>query len=218
MKTLSLKPIPFAYEKTLWLLAIVALVFNLFGCNKSRPGKARVLLFTKSTGFRHTSIPQGIAAISKLGQENGFVVDTTENASYFNEDSLAKYAAVIFLHTTGDLLNQYQEADFERYIQSGGGYIGIHAAADAEYDWGWYGRLVGGYFESHPEQQVAKLLVKDSNHLSTRHLPHEWQRKDEWYNYKNLDSSVHVVLTIDEKKLPGRQEWRQPPHGLVPRF
>lgn len=190
-------------KKTFWFLAIPVLVFNLFSCNSSRSGKPRILVFSKTAGYRHSSIPQGIAALTKLGQENGFEIDTTENASYFNEDSLAKYAAVVFLHTTGDLLNHYQEADFERYIQSGGGYVGIHAAADAEYDWGWYGRLVGGWFESHPEQQVAKILVKDSTNIATKHLPHEWQRKDEWYNFKNLNPDVHVLLTIDEKSYQG---------------
>lgn len=190
-------------KKTLWLLASVVFLLNLFSCSNSRSGKPRILVFSKTTGYRHSSIPQGIAAITKLGQENGFEVDTTENADYFNEDSLSRYAAVVFLHTTGDLLNQYQEADFERYIQSGGGYVGIHAAADAEYDWGWYGRLAGAYFESHPEQQVAKVLVKDSTNISTKHLPHVWERKDEWYNFKNLNPEVHVLLTIDEKSYHG---------------
>ncbi|MDF2192104.1 ThuA domain-containing protein [Paraflavitalea sp. CAU 1676] len=190
-------------KKTLRLLVFAVLLLQVFSCSKTRPGKARVLVFSKTTGYRHSSIPQGIAAIQKLGQEHGFEVDTTENADYFNEDSLGKYAAVVFLHTTADLLNHVQEADFERYIQSGGGYVGIHAASDAEYDWGWYGRLVGGYFESHPEQQVAKILVKDSTHLSTKHLPKVWERKDEWYNFKNLNPDVHVLLTIDEKSYQG---------------
>lgn len=190
-------------KNTLRFLAFAILLLHLFSCKKTRSGKPRILVFSKTTGYRHASIPQGITAIMKLGQENGFEVDTTEDADLFTEDSLAKYAAVVFLHTTGDLLNQYQEADFERYIQSGGGYVGIHAAADAEYDWGWYGRLAGAYFESHPEQQVAKLLVKDSTNSATKHLPHVWERKDEWYNFKNLNPDVHVLLTIDEKSYQG---------------
>ena len=120
-----------------------------------------------------------------------------------NEDSLKKYSAVIFLHTTGDLLNNVQEADFERYIQAGGGYVGIHAAADAEYDWGWYGRLVGGYFESHPKIQEAKFIVNDQTHISTKHLPKEWKRTDELYNYKKLNKDVHVLISIDEKSYAG---------------
>ncbi len=124
----------------------------LAGCH-GRPTQPKILVFTKTAGFHHESIAVGVPAIIKLGLENGFTVDTTSNASYFQEDTLKKYSAVVFLSTTGHLLNNYQEADFERYIQAGGGYAGVHAAADAEYDWGWYGRLVGGYFNGHPEQQ-----------------------------------------------------------------
>ncbi len=183
-------------------LGLFFFVFFFTGCNK-RPGKPRILVFTKTAGFHHSSIPAGAAAIIKLGAENNFDVDTTSNADWFNEDSLKKYAAVVFLNTTGDLLNQYQEADFERYIQSGGGYAGIHAAADAEYDWGWYGRLVGGYFLSHPATQEAEINVVDSNNISTSHLPRVWKRTDEWYNYKNLNPDVHVLLTINEKSYKG---------------
>ncbi|MBC7849651.1 MAG: ThuA domain-containing protein [Chitinophagaceae bacterium] len=180
------------------------IVFTLFiiSCS-SRSGKPRILVFAKTAAFRHSSIPNGKAAIMKLGQENGFDVDTTENADYISEDSLKNYSAVIFLHTTGNMLNNYQEADFERYIQAGGGYVGIHAASDAEYDWGWYGRLVGGYFESHPQQQEAKLDVVDQTHISTSHLPKEWKRKDEWYNFKKLNPDVKVLIKIDEKSYEG---------------
>jgi type 1 glutamine amidotransferase len=115
-----------------------------------RSGPPKVLVFSKTSGFYHNSIPDGIEAIQKLGEENGFEVDTTTNASKFTEDTLKQYSAVIFLSTTGDVLDKYQEADFERYIQAGGGYVGIHAAADTEYEWGWYGRMVGGYFLDHP--------------------------------------------------------------------
>lgn len=171
-------------------------------CNK-RSGKPRILVFSKTAGFRHSSIPAGKSALIKMGQENDFLVDTTEDASYFTEDSLKNYSAVVFLNSTGDLLDHYQEAEFERYIQAGGGYVGIHAASDAEYDWGWYGRLVGAYFESHPHNQQAKLIVQDANHPSTKHLPKEWVRTDEWYNFKKLNPDVNVLLTIDEKSYEG---------------
>ena len=179
----------------------IAFIFS-FGC-KQRSGNPRVLVFAKTAGFRHSSIPDGKAAIMKLGVENGFLVDTTENADMINEDSLKNYSAVIFLHSTGDILNGKQEADFERYIQAGGNYVGIHAASDAEYDWGWYGRLVGGYFLSHPEQQEAVLNITDNSHISTKHLPATWKRKDEWYNFKKLNPEVKVLITIDEKSYKG---------------
>ena len=102
-------------------------------------------------GYKHESIPKGIIAIQKLGLENNFEVDTTTNSELFNEENLKKYATVIFLNTTGDVLDQYQEAVFERYIQAGGGYVGIHSATDTEHDWGWYNKLAGAYFLDHPK-------------------------------------------------------------------
>lgn len=182
-----------------------------FSCTAKRSGNPRVLVFTKTTGYRHASIPNGIAAIQKLGRENGFDVDTTENADMFNEDTLKKYSAVIFLSTTGHVLDSRQRAAFERYIQAGGGYMGIHAASDTEYDWGWYGRLVGAYFIDHPgihdtfpNVQFAVLDVVDSTDNSTKHLPREWKRKDEYYSFrKKPDSSVHVLIKIDESTYHG---------------
>jgi cytochrome c len=184
------------------LLFILFLSVVLFSCNK-RSGKPRILVFSKTAGFRHSSIPAGKVAIMKLGEQNGFLVDTTEDASYFVEDSLKNYSAVVFLNTTLNVLNNFQEADFQRYIQSGGGFVGVHAATDTEYDWGWYGRLVGGYFNGHPATQQAKLNVVDQTHISTKHLPKEWTRTDEWYNFKKLNKDVKVLITIDEKSYQG---------------
>jgi cytochrome c len=190
--------------KRLGLLFLVALTCLCFSCTSKREGKPRVLVFSKTAGFPHASIPKGIAAIQKLGSENGFDVDTSSNASVFAEDSLEKYAAVIFLNTTGDILDYRQAASFERYIQAGGGFVGVHAAADAEYDWGWYGRLVGGYFSSHPAIQPAKFIIKDKNFGATSFFTDSvWQRTDELYNYKKLNPDVHVLITIDETSYKG---------------
>jgi glucose/arabinose dehydrogenase/cytochrome c551/c552 len=170
-----------------------------------RKGQPRILLFTKTAGFRHGSIPVAVSAIQKLGEKNGFRVDTTEDASLFNEDSLRKYSAVVFLNATGDVLDAHQQADFERYIQAGGGFVGIHAAADCEYGWPWYGKLVGAYFKSHPRIQKARLKVTDKGHESTRHLPDAWERPDEWYNFRRVptDSQVRVLLRLDETTYEG---------------
>jgi type 1 glutamine amidotransferase len=131
-------------------LALFSIVLLTFSCSKKRADKPKVLGFSKTAGYHHESIAAGNVAIQKLGSQNNFDVDTTTDASMFEEDSLKKYAAVVFLSTTSNVLDNFQEAAFERYIQAGGGYIGIHAAADCEYDWGWYGRLAGAYFISHP--------------------------------------------------------------------
>jgi glucose/arabinose dehydrogenase/cytochrome c551/c552 len=190
--------------KKISLLLVVACALVYVSCDKKREGKPRVLVFVKTSGFHHASIPAGIAAIRKMGTENGFDVDTTLNANRFAEDSLKKYAAVIFLNTTGNVLDYRQEAAFERYIQAGGGFVGVHAATDTEYDWGWYGRLVGAYFNGHPKTQPARFIIKDNNFPATRFFTDTvWQRTDELYNFKKLNPDNHVLITIDESSYEG---------------
>ena len=163
-----------------------------------------VLVFSKTSGFRHSSIPAGIAAIKKLGTENGFDVEATENADDFNEENLKKYATVIFLSTTMNVLDYRQEAAFERYIQAGGGFVGVHAATDTEYDWGWYGRLVGAYFNGHPKTQQAKFIIKDKDFGATKFFTDTtWTRTDELYNFKKINPDGYVLVTIDESSYEG---------------
>lgn len=163
------------------------------------PDDHTILVFSKTAGFRHDSIPAGIAAITELGAQNGFQVEATEDAGAFTDANLGRFAAVVWLSTTGDVLNEEQQAAFERYIAAGHGYAGVHAAADTEYTWPWYGRLVGAYFRSHPQIQPATVRVSDHAHPSTVGLPDTWQRTDEWYNYQtNPRSQVKVLATLDE--------------------
>lgn len=184
------------------LLASLFLLFVLSG--SALPPKPKVLVFSKTNGYHHGSIKIGNEAILKLGAENNFDVDTTTDSSWFNKNTLKRYAAVIFLNTTGNnLLNGDGRAAFQQYIKAGGGFVGIHAATDAEYEWEWYGKLVGAYFNGHPRQQEAVLNVVDKKNMATKHLPDQWKRKDEWYNFKNLNKDVHVLITIDEKSYEG---------------
>ncbi|UVS78824.1 ThuA domain-containing protein [Actinokineospora sp. UTMC 2448] len=163
-----------------------------------------VLVFSKTAGFRHDSIPAGISTIQQLGQQNNFTVETTEDAAQFTDTNLARFDAVVWLSTTGDVLNTSQQAAFERYIRAGGGYAGVHAASDTEYDWPWYGDLVGSYFASHPAPQQATIDVHDRQHASTAHLPAQWSRFDEWYNYRdNPRGRVHVLATLNESTYSG---------------
>lgn len=183
----------------------VAAGFGLYACFAKKIDKPRVLVFSATKGFRHSSIGVGKLALLKLGNEHNITIDTTEDANAFNEDNLKKYAAVVFLNTTGDVLNNAQQNDFERYIQAGGGFLGVHAAADCEYTWPWYGKLVGAYFKSHPATQKAKLIVKDKSNLATKHLPDVWERTDEWYNFKTppTEQEVKVLIAIDETSYQG---------------
>ena len=189
------------------LLSVALLVTICVAASASgRAQQPRVLVFSRTAGFRHSSIPNGIAAIRKLGQENGFVVDATEDAGAFAWKNLARYRAVVFLNTTGDVLDDAQQDNFERYIQAGGGYVGVHSATDTEYDWPWYGRLAGAYFNGHPgNPNVRKgtFRVLDKSHVSTEGLPDRWDREDEFYNFKSIDPTIHVLVDIDEKSYEG---------------
>ncbi|WP_028659402.1 ThuA domain-containing protein [Nocardioides insulae] len=159
-----------------------------------------VLVFSRTAGFRHSSIPTGIAAIEKLGAEHGFEVTATEDPTVFTDEGLADYEAVVWLSTTGDVLDEEQQGAFERYIQAGGGYVGVHAASDTEYDWPWYGGLVGAYFNGHPAQQTATIKVSPGLNPATRRLPKRWTRFDEWYNFRNYTrGSVRVLARLDER-------------------
>jgi len=163
-----------------------------------------VLVFSKTTGFRHDSIPDGIAAVRALGAEHGFKADDTEDAARFTDATLAQYKVVMFLSTTGDILDPEQKAALERYIRSGGGFVGIHSASDTEYHWPWYGRLVGAWFASHPQIQHATIRIEDADHPSTKGLPASWERTDEWYNFRSDPrGAVHVLASLDESTYTG---------------
>jgi type 1 glutamine amidotransferase len=167
-------------------------------------GPYQVLVFSRTAGFRHDSIPAGIAAIRELGTEHGFTVTATEDGAAFAAANLDRYAVVVFLNTTGDVLDAGQQSAFEAYIRSGGGYVGVHSAADTEYDWPFYGDLVGAYFAAHPAIQQATIRVEDRSHPSTAHLDATWVRTDEWYNYRtNPRSAVRVLVTLDESSYSG---------------
>ncbi|WDZ84723.1 ThuA domain-containing protein [Micromonospora cathayae] len=163
-----------------------------------------VLVFSKTAGFRHDSIAVGIQAIRELGTANNFTVTATEDASRFTTANLAQYEAVIFLNTTGDVLDASQQTAFESYVNGGGGYVGVHSASDTEYDWSYYGNLVGGYFSSHPAIQQATIKVENRAHPATGHLSSNWTRTDEWYNFRaNPRSSARVLAALDESSYSG---------------
>ncbi len=187
------------------LLVITLLLYSAIPV-RQQADSPRVLVFSKTKGWKHTSIPFGIAAIQKLGRENGFRVDTTKNADLFTDANLKQYAAVIFNSTTGNVLNGEQQAAFERYIQAGGGYMGIHAAADTEYDWPWYAQLMGAHFSSHPHNpnvRKATVDVTDKTHIATTMLPNRWERTDEWYNYRSFYAGIKVLADLDESSYDG---------------
>jgi len=163
-----------------------------------------VLVFSKTAGFRHDSIPAGINAVRQQGSARGFSVDASEDGATFSDEALAKYKVVVFLSTTGDVLNSAQEAAFERFIRRGGGFVGVHSATDTEYDWAFYGALVGAYFAGHPDIQNATIQIEDPSHPALASVPRPWTRRDEWYNFRrNPRGSVNVLATLDERTYTG---------------
>jgi type 1 glutamine amidotransferase len=170
---------------------------------------ADLLVFSRTAGFRHESIPAGIQALRDL-----FHLDATEDAGAFTADNLARYRAVVFLNTSGTVLDTGQKAAFQAYIQDGGGFAGVHGAADTEYEWPFYGELLGAHFASHPEIQRAVVRVEDRTHRSTAELGETWTRTDEWYNFRtNPRSKVHVLLRLDESSYTGGTMGADHPHA-----
>lgn len=170
-----------------------------------------ILVFTKTEGYRHQSIPEGVKAMEEIASDNNITTLHTEDAAYFQSDSLAQFNVVLFLNTTGDILNDQQQVAFRQSIQNGGGFVGIHAASDTEYEWPWYGKMVGAYFESHPEIQKATITVVDSTHPSTEFLPDEWVRTDEWYNFRNINPEINVLLNLEESTYEGGENGEDHP-------
>lgn len=175
------------------------------GCSLGRaPAGSRVLVFSRTTGYRHASIPAAASAIRTLGEEAGFAVEHTEDQNQFTDANLARFAAVVFLSNTQKVLDSAGRAAFQRYVRAGGGYVGVHASSNAELDWPWYGELIGARFRQHPKVQSGRVLVEDPTHPSTRCLPSPWVRRDEWYNFKTPPAEgSHVLLTVDEKSYEG---------------
>lgn len=163
----------------------------------------RVMVFTKTGRYHHESIPAGVKAIEKLGSENNFKVYATADSNHFTDDNLKKYAAIIFCNTSGNVLSLQQKAAMERFVQAGGGFVGIHCASSTEKEWLWYTRLVGAIFTGHPEPQPGTIDVVDRSHPSTKQLPARWAWRDEWYNFKNIQPDLHVLLKADETTYKG---------------
>jgi type 1 glutamine amidotransferase len=206
------------------LLGVAATASVILASTGGTPASAAdapydVLVFSKTAGFRHDAIPAGIQMIRELGAAGSFTVTATEDAAQFTATTLARFEAVVFLNTTGDVLNAGQQTAFENYIRAGGGYVGVHSAADTEYDWPFYGELVGAYFASHPAIQQATVRVENRAHAATAGLAPTVVRTDEWYNYRtNARSSARVLSTLDESSYAGGTMGADHPHTWCKTF
>lgn len=163
-----------------------------------------LLVYSHTNGYRHQSISDGIETLRSLADEHGWSVEATEDSTAFRPNRLSNVDVIVFLNTSDDVLGPEGQKALRSFVENGGGFVGVHAAADTEYDWPWYGRLVGAYFEDHPQIQEATVRVDDASHPSTEMLPEEWVRRDEWYNYQsNPRDDVNVLLTLDESTYEG---------------
>jgi len=172
--------------------------------NAADAGTFNVLLFSRTTGHRHDSIPAALAAVTELGATNGYTAEATEDAAMFTAGNLARFRVVVFLMTTGDALDAPGQAAFETWIAGGGNYVGVHSASDTEYDWPFYGQLVGAYFKAHPGIQPATVRMEVTDHPATTGLPSAWTRTDEWYDFQtNPRATVTVLATVDESSYTG---------------
>ena len=198
-------------KKIILILACLILVCPSRVLLAGKP-EPRILVFARTKGFFHTSIPKGMVTIMNICRQNGIVADTTRDAAFFTLENLKKYKVVVFLNTTGDILDPAQQEAFEKYIRSGGGFVGIHAATDTEYDWPWYNQLVGAYFLSHPPaQQTAVINVVNKSNPATKFLPDKWIRTDEWYNFKSISPDIQVLAYLDEKTYKGGENGEKHP-------
>lgn len=163
----------------------------------------RVAVFTRTVGYRHASIPTAIKTITQLGAENGFEVVATEDPAFFTSARLRDFTAIVFANTVGNVLVPQAREAIEEFVTFGGGWAGVHAAADTEYDWPFYTELLsGGRFLCHPLVNQPGCLVRESStHLSTAHLPARWLVPyEEFYSFKaNVRGTAQVLLSIDEK-------------------
>jgi type 1 glutamine amidotransferase len=185
-----------------WWVFLAAPFLAIAGSSAAPEARAeRVLVFTKTAGFRHESIPAAVAALRDLAGRHGLAIDHTEDAAAFRGGNLSRYRAVVFANTTGDVLGDAEQRAFEDYIAGGGGYLGIHAAADTEYGWPWYGALVGAYFRSHPPGLQTGTVYLEAPKGDGRPW---WRVTDEFYNFRsNPRPRVEVIATLDERTYGG---------------
>ncbi|WP_373518986.1 ThuA domain-containing protein [Pricia sp.] len=169
----------------------------------------KVLLVTETAGWHHESIDYGITAINELAAAHNFEVVRQQDAIKITEEGLKGMDAVIFLSTTADIFDDNEQAAFEKYIRSGKGYVGIHAASDTEYDWEWYTKLVGRMFHIHPAQQTAKLKIVNHNFPGLEHFPDTLLWTDEWYEFGPYKiEGLNDLIMIDENSYDPKVTWK----------
>lgn len=167
-----------------------------------------VLLFTMTQGWHHQSQLEGVAAMREMANKHFFTLDWQEDPSVFNDENLKKFQVIIFLSTTGDILNPEQKAAMERFIKSGKGFVGIHSASDTEYNWQWYTQLVGHSFHIHPAIQTAELQVLNRKFPGLERMPDRFLWTEEWYEFGPANiKGLNYILAVDENSYDPNTTW-----------
>ncbi len=169
--------------------------------NCSNKNTFSVLVITETKGWVHDSIESGLKLIQNIGSKNNFNVYHSDNSSVITYKNLKSFKTIIFLNTTEEILTDVEQKVMESFIKSGKGFVGVHAAADTEYNWQWYGKLVGAYYRNHPEVMNGKILT--INHKISNHLDSEWEIEDEWYNFDYVNYDINILLNLDEESYIG---------------
>lgn len=181
----------------------------LFSTKLTAQKQFKALLITETAGWHHESISNGIAAINELAATHNFDIKRQQNATKVTAGVLKEIDVVIFLNTTANIFDEDEQIAFEKYIQSGNGYVGIHAASDTEYDWLWYTKLVGRMFHIHPVQQTAKLNIIDRNFPGLEHFPDTLLWTDEWYEFgEEKVKGLNYLITVDEASFDPVVTWK----------
>ena len=188
-------------------ITLIAL-FLAVSANLYAQPQFRALLFTKTDGYHHQSINEGVDALREISARHSFDLDWQEDANVFNSRNLERFDVIIFLSTTGNVLNEQQQAAMEAFIQSGKGYVGIHSASDTEYEWEWYTQLVGRMFRIHPVIQTAKVTVLDRNFPGLERMPDAFWWTDEWYDFREEQvEDLNYLLAVDESTYKPFAQW-----------
>ncbi|MBK7425848.1 MAG: ThuA domain-containing protein [Saprospiraceae bacterium] len=162
-----------------------------------------ILVFSKTAGFRHASIPEGVKMFKEMAADSSMTIVHSEDAAIFNHHSLSDFDIVVFLSTTGTILNADQKNTFQQYIEAGGKFLGIHSATDTEYDWPWFGEMIGARFNGHPHIQEARLETTNNQHPAIMGMPAEWNHTDEYYNFRDLQADNTTLVLVDESTYEG---------------
>lgn len=195
------------------LLVGVWLVWLSIGTGRADEGTGRkkitVLVYTKNgKGYVHDNISAAVQGLQQLGQQHGFTVEVTDQPTVFTEERLKTYTALIFASTNNDVFDtDAQRLAFRRYMEAGGGFVGIHSVMGTERNWAWFKRMLGGTFAWHPPFQRLRILAIAPDHPSIKGVPAVWEKDDECYFAKNMSPGPTVVMAHDLSVLnPAEQE------------